>query len=453
MSEAVAREGVTGELVGFVANLNYDSLPREVRHECLRAFVNALGCTLGGSQHALVHTAHNALAEFAGPPVASLFGRGAKADILTAALLNGLAGAAYSFDDTYSAAMLHPAGPLACALLALAERNPVSGSAFLGAFAGGLEAACRLTKAVAEAPAEAEMAWSQTGIACGIAVALAAGKLLNLDRERLTWAVGIAASEAAGTRTTHGSMAASLIFGHAAQTGLRAAVLASHGFTSAPAAIEDRFGFAALYAKRANPDALVDGLGSAYEFLDITYKPFPCGLVIHPSLDGLLRLRQSAGFAGDDIERIELEVSAAAMKFGWHPAPKDDLEAKVSLHHWIAVAAETGRAGLAEGRPEMVACPRIRALGERIFVTENPELANDAANVRVTLKGGATHDLHVDHCVGSRERPMSDDELQTKFLAQAEPVIGEQRARDLIASCWGLGDVSNVGALAELAAI
>jgi 2-methylcitrate dehydratase PrpD len=446
-----ADKGVTEQIVSFVGDFKAEGLPLAVRHETVRAFVNAVGCMVGGAQHALVDTAYRALAEFCGPPNASLIGRGGKVDILSATLLNALAGAAYSFDDTYSEAMLHPAGPLIAALLALAERQQISGDEFVAAFAPGLEIACRLTKALSAPPAKPELAWSQTGIVCGISVALGAGKILGLSRDQLIWAVGIAASEASGTRLTHGSMAASLIFGHAAQTGLRAALLASHGFTSSPRAIEGRFGFASMYAKEANLGAIVDMLGVDYELLSNTYKPFPCGLVIHPALDGVLRLRSSVGLGGSEIERICLHVSPAAIEFGWRPEPKNNLEAKVSLHHWVAVAAATGRAGLSEGRIEMVKDAAIEALRRRVEVTKDPNLANDAARVQVVLADGSTHAVEIEHCVGSPERPMNDDELQGKFLGQAEPVIGVQKAIALSQMCWSLSGLADVGKVLELA--
>jgi len=267
-------------LAGFVADLDCARLGPRVRHECLRAFLNAVGCAVGGSRHALVEAAAKSLLEFAGPSQATLFGRASRADVLTAALLNGLAAAAYSFDDTYSEAMLHPSGPIAVALLALVERYPVSGEKLLAAFACGIEVACRLTRAVAEAPAEGELAWSQTGIACGIGAAMACGKLLDVDRDVLVCAAGIAATEAAGTRAAHGSMAASLIFGRAAQSGVRAAVLAFGGFTGPRGSLEHPHGFGTVFAHNPNLLALVEGLGEQFELLKITYKPYPCGHVI-----------------------------------------------------------------------------------------------------------------------------------------------------------------------------
>jgi len=444
-----AADRVSARLVDFVATARGDRLPPQVQSACTRALINAAGCILGGSRHPLVDTAQRALGEFSGPPVAALLGRGERADPLHAALINALAGAAWSFDDTYSDAMLHPSVPLVAALLALAERTPLSGPTFMAAFSAGLEAACRLTRALAVAPAQAQPGWSQTGVVSGCAVALAIGRALQLQHPVLHHALGIAASESAGTRITHGSMAASLIYARAAQSGLRAALLAAQGFTGGGAAIEGRFGLAELYADQAHLDALTDGLGQRHELLNITHKPFPCGLVIHPALDGVLRLRQSIGFAADEVAAIALEVSPAAMTFAWRPQPKDALEAKLSLPHWVAAAIVNGRAGLSEGSPDMVDDPAVMALRSRVQASADPQLGQDAARVAITLHNGHTHRIGIEHCTGSRQCPMSDTELDAKCIAQAAPVLGESKARELVRLCRDVGDLADVGIIAR----
>lgn len=444
-------ELVTSRVVDFVGGLKEELLPIEVLHECDRAFVNAVGCIVGGARHALVETAYDALVGFFGPPSASLLGRGSKADPLNAALINGLAGAAYSFDDTYSEALLHPSVPLAAALLALAERTRICGREFRTAFAAGMEVACRLTKAIATPPAEAEMAWSQTGIVSGISIALAAGKLLRLTNQQLEWAVGIAASESAGTRSTHGSMAASLIFGHSANIGLRAAFLAEGNFTSAAKPLEHRYGFANVFTRSANLAALVDELGQRFELKNNTYKPYPCGLVIHPAVDGVLQIKAGRDIQVGSIERIGLVVSPAALKFGFRPEPKDDLEAKVSLHHWVAAALSKGKAGLVEGTIDVVHDPEIRRLRALIEVSEGNTISSDAAEVEIVLRTGERLVKTVSHCVGSLERPMTDDELQKKFLDQVTPVIGLERATALSTACWNMASLDDTAAVAALA--
>lgn len=446
-----ARDDYTQALQDFVANVAADDLPTEVRRESVRGLVNAVGCTIGGARHEMVDVALRAMLEFSGRPVASLFGRGEKVDILLAALINGLAGAAYSFDDTYSDVLLHPNGAIAMAMLALAERSPVAGSDFLTAFAVGAEIACRLTKCLSAPPAEAELAWSQTGIACGAGAAMATGRLLGLDARQLGSALGIAMSQASGTRVAHGSMTASLIFGQAANTGLRAALLAQQGFTSSEGSIEKRYGFASVFAKRANLPALLEGLGTHFELMSNVYKPYPCAVVIHPALEGALVLKRRHQFAADDVERITLHVGQAARTLSFRPDPKDDLEAKMSLQHWVAAAALTGKAGIGEGRPEMVKAPQVAALRQRIDVVPDPDLAQDVARVGVALKDGRHFEEAVDPCIGSVTRPMTDDDLAMKFLDQSAAVVGRERAEQLLAACWQAETATDMGAIARLA--
>ena len=169
---------------------------------------------------------------------------------------------------------------------------PTSGADFLLAFALGIEMTCRLSKAISVPPAKGTVAWSQTGITAGIGAAVAAAKLLKLDATRLQYAIGIALSQAAGFRVMHATMVSSLMPAQGAQTGLRAAVLAERGFTASPAALEGRYGFLEVFAETPHVPSLADGLGERFEILRNTYKPYPCGIVIHPIIDACLQLRR-----------------------------------------------------------------------------------------------------------------------------------------------------------------
>ena len=181
---------LTDTLVDFASTIDVFALPAAVRAECVRGFAHAVGCIVGGSRHETVAIALAALSDFGGPPVASVLGRSMRTDALLAALINGTSSAAYSYFDTYSDALLHPSGPLVAALLACAERAPVSGAGMLSAFAAGMEIACRLSDAIAEPPAEAEMAWSHTGIVCGPAAAVAVGDVAGPLLARTQMGIG-----------------------------------------------------------------------------------------------------------------------------------------------------------------------------------------------------------------------------------------------------------------------
>ena len=232
----------------------------------------------------------------------------------TRPLINCLASSIYSFDDTHEQAVVHPSGPVASAALALAEveaRSP--GAAFLTAFALGVELECRLCKALTVPPAKGSMAWSGTGITGGIGAAVAAGSLLGLDMAGMRTAIGIALSQAAGFRAMHGSMCTPLMPAQAAQTGLRAALLAQAGFTSSPAALEGRYGYLSVFSEQPDLDALTGGLGERFEILRNTYKPYPCGIVIHPIIDACLELRRSHDLDPAQIARVAMAASPGAM--------------------------------------------------------------------------------------------------------------------------------------------
>lgn len=452
-SDSSLAKGKTAVLAAFAASLELSELPEAVVQECRRALVNGVGCLLGGAQHDMVKIASDTLLRHEpqqGP--CTLFGQGRSCSPFLAARLNGLAGAAYSFDDTYGEAMLHPGVPILAAIFALAPIAPVDGQTFLLAFATGMEIGCRLTKALTVAPAVAELAWSQTGIVAGVAGAVACAKLLGLNEQKIGAAVGIAAAEAGGTRAAHGSMAASMIFGNAAESGLRAAVLAADGFTAPPDALEHRSGLLHLFSRAADPAALTDALGERFELLDLTYKPYPCGIVIHPAIDVALALRKQHELKPDQITQVVVTGSEKAVALASRPSPANDLEAKVSLHHWVAAALAHGRAGLAEGHPSMVADPTISGLRHRITLLGDPMLPPVAARIVVTLADGSEVSGKVDACIGSRSKPMTDADLTEKCTQQAETVLGRERAEGLAALCWNLHGLADAAEVARFAA-
>src|SRR5580700_2917165 len=214
---AFAPQQVTALLAEYATTADAAQWPDTVRHEALRSFFNVVGCTIGGARHGMVDIADKTLGAFAGPGQATLFGRGRKTDVLHASLINGLASSIYSFDDTHETAVVHPGGPIATAVLALAELRPVSGADLLTAFALGVELTCRLCLATTVPPADGSFAWSGTGISVGLGAAVAAGRMLRLDTQRMRVAMGIALSEASGFRAMHGTASVALMPAHGGQ--------------------------------------------------------------------------------------------------------------------------------------------------------------------------------------------------------------------------------------------
>jgi 2-methylcitrate dehydratase PrpD len=443
---------VTSRLTDYILSARWSDLPDSVRRETLRSFFNIVGCTIGGARHEVVDLADRTLGEYAGAPHATVIGRGRKADALHACLINCLGSSIYSFDDTHAEAVVHPSGPVASAALAIAERRPTNGADFLLAFALGVEFVCRLSKAVSVPPAKGTIAWSQTGIAAGIGAAIAAAKLLRLDATGLQYAIGIALSQAAGFRVMHATMVSSLMPAQGAQTGLRAAILAQRGFTASPAALEGKYGFLEVFAEQAHVAALADALGERFEIRRNTYKPYPCGIVIHPIIDACLQLRREHAIDPAAVDKVRIKASPGAMALCDRRNPQNELQAHVSLYHWTAATLICGAARIQELQDPTVRDPAVVAFQDKVEAVRDDGLGADAAEVAITMKDGTVHTCRIDHCIGSAANPMSDDQLTRKFTDLAEPIVGAARTKELIDRSWNVEKMPDVGDLARAAA-
>jgi 2-methylcitrate dehydratase PrpD len=450
---AFAPEQITARLADFALNTNAAQWPDAVHREALRSFFNVVGCAIGGARHEMVEIADQTLGAFAGPTQATLFGRGRKSDVLHAALINGLASSIYSFDDTHETAVVHPAGPIAAAVLALAEYRPVSGADLLAAFALGVEMTCRLCLGTTVPPADGSFAWSGTGITMSFGAAVAAGRMLGLDLQKMRAAMGIALSEAAGFRAMHGTASVAFMPAHGGQMGLRAALLAERGFTAGLSALEGKSGYLSVFCTTPDLDALAGGLGQRFEIQRNTYKAYPCGIVIQPIIDACLKLREDHRPDPDRIASVAIQASPGAMALCNNRNPKDEMQAHVSLHHWTAVALIRGTARIKDMETESaVKDPALMAFQSKVEATLNPALAADQTEVTITMTDGAKLFCRIEHGIGSKLNPMSNADLERKFFGLAEPVVGAARTRELIEKTWKVMALADAGELARAAA-
>src|SRR5712691_1615395 len=278
----------TRALAAYIVDSRLEEIPDDVRHEARRAIVNYVGCALGGAMHPAMGIALRALGPYAGPPTASILGRTERIDPLHASLLNGISSHVHDYDDTTPKNYSHPSSPVASALFAYASAQPVSGRDFAHAFILGFEAASRVGNAVY--PAHYDVGWHITGTAGVFGAATAIGRLLGLSVQQMIWAIGLAATQAAGLREMFGSMGKAFHPGRSAQNGYVAALLAREGFTSGEHSLEGPRGFAAVQASAYDLSKITRGLGDDWDLRVNTYKPFPCGIVNHPTIDGCIQL-------------------------------------------------------------------------------------------------------------------------------------------------------------------
>jgi 2-methylcitrate dehydratase PrpD len=433
---------VTRTVAQYALRSRWSDLPAPVQHEAKRIFLNWLGCALGGSAHPAVASAQAAIGEFSGPPRYTVLGRQTRMDIASAALLNGLSASAYAFDDTHLDTIAHPSAPSGAALLALAERQRVGGTEFLHALILANEIQCRMSKALAVAPASCHVGLYMTGITGAFGVAAAVGRLMGLREQQMIWAMGIGAAQGSGFRATHASMVSGFIPAHAGRNGLVGALMAAKDFTCTEHFLAARNGFGDVFASPANLDALTDRLGGHFECMRVAAKPYPAGVFIHPAIEACLKL--SAAVGAEQIESVHLQVHPLGIGLTGKREPQGAYEAQVSVYHWAAAALVKRAAGLTEASDAAVADLHIIAMRDRVGVDADDALRADEAIATLTLRDGTTRRIHVQHCLGSATRPMPDRALEEKFLSQTDGVLTRARAQQLIDECWNIDTVADV---------
>jgi 2-methylcitrate dehydratase PrpD len=441
---------VTRRLAKNVVSAKAADMPGPVRKEAARTVLNWMGAALGGSRHETVDNAIAALSPFSGPAQAGVLGRTERLDIMHAALMNGISSHVLDFDDTHPKTIIHPAAPVLPAILALAEHRPMSGSDFITAFVIGVEVECRIGNMAY--PKHYDAGWHITGTAGVFGAAAAAGRLLGLSEQQITWALGLAATQPVGLQEMFGTMTKSFHPGRAAQNGLTSALLAARNFTSSSQSLEARYGWGNVLSTSRDYAQLTDRLGETYEISVNTYKPFPCGIVMHPTIDGCIQLRREHQLTADAIDRVELKVHPLVLQLTSKNAPASGLESKFSIYHAASVALIEGAAGVKEFSDHAARNPSVIALRDRVVAVVDPSIKEDQVRVTVSMKDGRRLEKFVEHAVGSVEHPMSDSDLEAKFSRLADGVLPPDRIGRLIDLCWKVETLKDAAQLARAAA-
>ena len=440
-------ESPTRALAAFAAESKPADFPQEIRDEAKRAILNYLGCALGGSIEPALDKAVGVLGPFSGPRDATVLGRREAFDELNAALLNGIGSHVHEYDDTLPQNYIHPSVPVASALFAYASAHPVAGRDFVHAFILGFEVESRIGDAVY--PAHYEAGWHITSTTGVFGAAAATGWLLGLTTTQMVWAFGLAATQAAGIREMFGSMAKSFQPGRAAQNGLTAARLAAADFTAGEQALEGPRGFAPVTAREYDLGKITDGLGERFALSGNAYKPYACGLVVHPTIDGCSRIRARDNPDPAKIATIELRVAPLVLDLCNKRELKRALESKYSIYHAAAIGLARGKGGLMEFTEDAIRDPILARLRDRVEVAADDGVTEDQVDIRVTLEDGTVHSLFVEESLGNVNLPLSNEQLEEKFRDQAVLALPADRVERLIADCWRVDSVEDAGEIAR----
>lgn len=437
--------GATEALCEFGRELDGAALPDRTRASARATVGNALALMVGAAGHPATDAAARTVASFAGAGAGTgtgavpvpLLGRAERLPAVWAALVHGIAAHVEDFDDTHPPTVIHPGAPVVPAALSASVLTGANGAELLAAVTAGVEVALRVGTMLM--PEALRRGWHMTGIAGPIGASIAAGRLLGLDHGQLVSAVGLAATQCAGTLEALGSMAKPLHPGKAAANGVEAALLAGRGLTGPAKAIEGRRGLLALHAGRVDLGAALDGLGERWEIERNEIKPYACGVVSHSIIDLAIDLAGQQG--GVPPDTVRLNVNPFVLTAMGRAAPSSGLEAKFSATHCFAVGFLHGRAGPAQFKDVVVRDPEVVALRDRCLLVPDPALDRYQVRAEIVTADGSVRQLRRDHPAA-----LGPDALEAKALSLAEPVLGVA-AGDFVRRAFAPDDEESVAAL------
>ncbi len=371
---------------------------------------------------------------------------GKRATVRAAALINGAAAHTLEVDDIFREGIYHPGAPTIAAALAVAQSRHVPGDAFLRAVIVGYEISTRIAAAMGRAHYKY---WHNTGTIGCFGAASASAELLGLDRKRFAHALATVATFSAGLQQAFraDSMSKPLHAGRAAEAGVTAALAAAEGVTGSLDIMEGDAGYgrAMGYGDAGGPDwnRALATLGEDFHITQMTFKNHACCGHAFAAIDGALALKARMGVAAGEIARVRVGGYRATLEVAGIADPATAAEARFSTPYLVATALTHGSVRLAAFEPERLADSATRALMRRVEVVLDPGLdaafpAQRAARVAIESRDGRRGEHLQPTRKGDPDMPLSDTELEHKYLELASPVLGEERARQLLARLWRL---------------
>ncbi|MFD2925624.1 MmgE/PrpD family protein [Halobacillus naozhouensis] len=419
---------VTNNLVEHILETTYEDIPDRVIEHGKKSLLNWLGVTIGAAQHKSIDILLEVSNSLGTSQQVSIFGRSIKTDLLTAVLVNGTASHVFDFDDTHLETIHHPSGPVAPVALALGEKFDLSTKEILRAFVLGCEAELRIANSVY--PSHYRNGFHITSSTGVFGAAIAAGILLKLSKEKMAMALGLAGTQSFGLREMFGTMTKPFHAGKAAQNGLYAAMLVEKGFTSSSQVLEAKRGFANVYSTSHNLGRINERWGKVWEFENNTFKPFACGIVLHPSIDACIQFSEYA--SPDEVEEIRLRVHPYVHELTSKENPKTGLEGKFSIYHTGAIAFLEKGASENQFQDERVNAGEVVQFRKKIKPMADEQIDKDKVVATLVLKDGTTKKLVIDHAIGSLQNPLTTEMLASKFMNLSSPIIGEESSKQVI---------------------
>ena len=439
---------LTEMLSHFVVRSRFEDLPEEAIESSKKCLLDWIGVAIGGMKDPSVEKVIDLVKEMGGVRQASVLGYGLKTTLLNAALINGMMSHALDYDDAHSGSRSHPSAPLFPALLAISEYHQLKGKEFITAFVIGYEVSTRIGLALGKT--YYERGWHATSVLGRFGSAVGVGKLLNLNQKQMACAIGLAATQAGGLRKVFGTMGKPFHAGKAAMDGLLSALLASGGFDVPEDLLDGTSGFLQLFSPEHDPTKITQGLRKDFQILQTSFKPYAACLLIHPVIDGMIRMRGKHRFQLNDVERINLDVSPLCFTVTDKKDPKNGLEGKFSLYFCAALALSDGKVLESQFNPGNLKDHRIRNLMKKIRASSNDSLKESEARIAIQFKDGTRLKRLTSVPKGDPKNPMSFDEIIEKFNDLTHSLLSHHQRNKIILIVKNLESMENPSTLLKL---
>jgi 2-methylcitrate dehydratase PrpD len=459
-----AIKGTTDAVRTFIGSASLRQMPANVVSEGKRCLIDNVGVLLAGS------TAEGSriLREYAqksnGTKEATVLGHNpVMASAAHAALANAGSAHALDYDDTQLSTtpdrtfglLTHPTTPALSAALAVGERIGASGSAFLEAYLIGVEVECKMAEAID--PNHYERGFHSTGTFGVFGAAAAAGKLMKLNPTQLAHMLAIAASLSAGIRVNFGSMSKPLNAARASENGVFAAELASHGFTGGDNGLDGQWGFFQVLGDGADLDRIVGKLGQPWSIVNpgVSFKPYPCGSLSHPSMDAMMKVVKDHDLKPDQIKAVRLRAGNNILEPLRYGVARNELEAKFSVPFLMSAVILTRRAGMREFTDEFVQSPAAQAMMQRVTAVHDAGIEKQGFDkirsvVEVDLVDGRKLvQPSDDRYRGGPDNPFTRADLKTKFDDCAGLVLPQHRLDAAFTAIESVDSMSDVRQLVK----
>jgi len=441
----------------FLANTFYGDISEEIIDQTKKLILDLLGVTIGAFNTPEAKITHEVIKKLGGKNESTIIGFSEKISCEHAAFVNSIMAHTLELDDTHLPSITHAGCVVIPTSLSMAECYNSNGMEFLTAVILGYESMIRIALSI-------QMSHWERGFhtvgTCGVfGAAISAAKILNLDKDRMAYALGLAGTQSSGLLESifvSGDMGKRLNAGRASANGIMSALLAEKGFTGPETILEGKFGFCRAMSNEYNLNKITEKLGDTYEISRVGLKPYACCRYYHSAIDAINKIKEKNKVDPFQIKSIKVKIFEKAVINRPHRYnPLSICDAQMSLPYSIAIALLEGHVTINDFTDQKIHDPIVHRIAEKVSVISDPEISSVfpekwSSEVSIVIDDETEFKCHIDIPKGEPENLMTKKEVIDKFVILAEPVIGNSKAQEVIKIINKLEQIKNLNELTEM---